>query len=89
MANEEFELDFHGLSFLELKTEGLDQIYEAFLEGYRKFLIVHGYKSGNAIKNYFKSEFARDFNKYCEKSVKIYIEKVANNPGCTRLLIKL
>lgn len=88
MINDELELDFHGLTFLELKTEGLDQIFEAFRVGYTKFLIIHGYKNGNAIKNYFKREFTKDFNKFCDKNAEINTEGVANNYGCTRLIFK-
>ena len=87
-SNTILEINTHGKSFLEMKTEVLDEIYEGYLNGYRIIRIIHGYKHGTNIKNYFRTEFIADFHMYCISNVTITIEKDETNPGCTKILFK-
>ena len=49
-------VDLHGLYFSEAKLEVKEVLFEANKLGYKEIKLIHGYRHGHALRDYFRSD---------------------------------
>ncbi len=79
-------VDLHGFNLKDAKEEVICTLEDILAKGQRKVAIIHGYRNGQVLKNYFQSEqFLEDMNANgYGLNPKIHL----NNPGMTSFTVK-
>lgn len=81
------KIDLHGYGVDEAFEEILLIIEEGLVIGDNRIGIIHGYRHGQKLKNFFRSQHFHDEL----KKRGIYLKRLENkkNPGCTCFEIKI
>jgi DNA-nicking Smr family endonuclease len=80
------EIDLHGLSLSEAITDVIWKCEEALNQGDDTIYIIHGYRGGFVLKNYFRSKKFESAMK--KESIQISFAKSPNNQGTTAYRLK-
>lgn len=86
MINEIITIDVHNMRFIEAKTEIFDSLEGYIKQDFRKFEIIHGYKSGQIMKNYVRFKLKNEFEKNFKKCI---LTLTANGEGSTTISISI
>ncbi len=73
--------DLHGYTLIEAKLEIILNLKECQVKGDKEIMIIHGYKNGHVLKNYFRSnQFTKEME---QEGYKLNLKKMNKNPGMT------
>ena len=71
------EIDLHGFELWDAIDEILYKLEECKIKGERELLLVHGYKSGQVLKNYLRSK--RFLTEMAQEGYNLKMKEILNS----------
>lgn len=79
-------IDLHGFCLEDALEEVVDKLNGLVANGQQQLEIIHGYRNGQVLKNYFQSkQFLKDMRAY---GYDLSPKRKVKNPGITRFTVK-